>query len=35
MMVDKTPFVKNLVDTFTNTLTGSVFIGQRDNMGFR
>ena len=35
MMVDKTPFVKKLVDPFTKTVTGSVFIGQRDNVGFR
>ena len=35
MMVDKTPFVKNLVDPFTKTLTENVFVGHRDNMGFR
>ena len=35
MMVDKIPFMDNLVDPFTKTLTRSVFVGQRDNMGFK
>ena len=35
MMVDKIPYVKNLVDLFTKTLSGRVFIGHRDNIGFR
>ena len=35
MMVDKIPFVENLVDPFTKTLIGRVFIVHRDNIGFR
>ena len=35
MMVDKIPFVENLVDSFTKTLIGSVFVGHRDDIGFR
>ena len=35
MMVDKIPFVKNLVDLFTKTLSGRVFDGHKDNTGFR
>ena len=35
MMVDKIPYVKNLVDLFTKILSGRVFIGHRDNIGFR
>ena len=30
MMVDKIPFVKNLLDPFTKTLTGRFFVGYRD-----
>ena len=35
MMVDEIPSMENLVDRFTKTLTESVFVGHRDNMGFR
>ena len=35
MMVDKIPYVENLVDPFTKTLTGRVFVGHRNNIGFR
>ena len=34
-MVDKIPYVENLVDPFTKTLTGRVFVGHRNNIGFR
>ena len=34
MMVNKILFVENLVDPFTKTLTGEVFVGHRDNIGF-
>ena len=34
-MVDKIPSLENLVDPFTKTLTGSVFVSHKDNMGFR
>ena len=34
-MVNKIPYVENLVDLFTKTLTVKVFIGLRDNIGFR
>ena len=35
VIVDKIPYVENLQDPFTKTLTGRVFVGQRDNIGFR
>ena len=35
MMVDKITFVENLVDPFAKTLIRSVFVGHRDNVGFR
>ena len=35
MMVDKIPSVENLVDLFTKTLTMRVFVGQRNNIGFK
>ena len=35
MMVDKIPFVENLVDPFTKTLTRRVFVSHRDNIGIR
>ena len=35
MMADKIPFIENLVDLFTKTLIGRVFVGHRDNIGFR
>ena len=35
MMIDKIPSVENLVDSFTKILTGKVFVGHRDNIGFR
>ena len=35
MMVDKIPYVENLANPFTKTLTRSVFVGHKDNMGFR
>ena len=28
-MVDKIPFMENLVDPFTKTLTGRVYVGDR------
>ena len=34
-MVDKIPSVENMVDLFTKTLIGRVFVGHRDNIGFR
>ena len=34
-MVDKIPFVGNLADPFMKTLTERVFIGHRDNIGFK
>ena len=34
-MVDKISSVENLVDPFTKTLIGRVFVGHRDNIGFR
>ena len=35
MMIDKIPSVENLVDPFTKILTRKVFVGHRDNIGFR
>ena len=35
MMVDKIPSMENLVDPFTKTLTGRMFVGHRDNIGFK
>ena len=35
MMVDKIPSMENLADPFTKALTWRVFIGHRDNIGFR
>ena len=35
MIVDKIPSVENLVDPFTKTLTERVFVGHKDNIGFR
>ena len=35
MMIDKIPSVENLVDPFTKTLTWRVFVGYKDNIGFR
>ena len=35
VIVDKIPYVENLSDPFTKTLTGRVFVGHRDNIGFR
>ena len=35
MMVGKIPSMENLIDTFTKTLIGRVFVGHRDNIGFR
>ena len=35
MMVDKIPFMENLVDPITKTLTWRVFVGHRDNIAFR
>ena len=32
-MVDYIPSMENLVDLFTKTLTKSVFVGHKDNMG--
>ena len=34
-MVDKILFMENMVDPFTKALIGRVFIGHRDNIGFR
>ena len=34
-MVDKIPSMEDLADPFSKTLIGSVFVGHRDNMGFR
>ena len=34
-MVDKIPSVNNLVDFVTKTLTRRVFVGHKDNIGFR
>ena len=34
-MVDKIPSLENLVDPFTKTLTGTVLVSHKDNMGFR
>ena len=34
MMVDKRPYVQNLLDPFIKTLTGRVFVGLKDNIGF-
>ena len=35
MMFDKIPSMENLVDLFTKTLTGRVFVGHKDNIGFK
>ena len=35
MMVNKIPYVENLVDTFTKTLTGRVYVDDKDNIGFK
>ena len=34
MMDDKIPSMDNLADLFTKTLTGRVFVGHRDIIGF-
>ena len=34
-MVDNIPFMENLVDPFTKTLTERVYVGDRDNIGLR
>ena len=34
-MVDKIPFMENLVDPFTKTLTRRVCVGDKDNIGLR
>ena len=34
-MVDKIPFMENLVDLFTKTLIRTVFVGHKDNIGFK
>ena len=33
--VDKIPIMENLVDLFTTTLMGKVFVDHRDKIGFR
>ena len=35
MMVDKIPYVENLVDPFTKTLKWRVFVGHRDIIDFK
>ena len=35
IMVDKIPSMEKLVYPFTKTLTRRVFIGHKDNIGFR
>ena len=35
IMVEKIPFMDNLADPFTKTLTGRVFDGHRDSIGVR
>ena len=35
MMVGKIPFAENLVDPLTKTLIVRVFVGHRDDIGFR
>ena len=35
VMVNKIPYVENLVDPFIKTLTGRVCVGGKDNIGFR
>ena len=34
-MVDNIPFMENLVDPFTKTLTGRVYVVDRDSIGFK
>ena len=34
-MVDKIPYMENLVDPFTKTLTRRLCVGDRDNIGLR
>ena len=34
-MVDKIPVVENLVDPFTKTLIGTIFVGHRVNIDFK
>ena len=34
-MVDKIPFMENLVDPFIKTLTERVCVGDRDDIGLR
>ena len=34
-MVDKIPYVENLVNPFFKTQIGRVCVGDRDNIGFR
>ena len=34
-MVNKIPYVENLVGPFTKTLAERVCVGDRDNIGFR
>ena len=35
VMVDKIPYVENLVDPFTKTLTGRDCVSGKDSIGFR
>ena len=35
MMVKRIHSIENLMDSFTKTLIGSVFVGHRNNMGFK
>ena len=34
-MVDKIPSMNNLADSFTKILTWIVFVGHKDNIGFK
>ena len=34
-MVDKIPYVENLVDPFTKTLIGRVYVVDRNSIGFK
>ena len=34
-MVDKILFMENMVDPFTKALIGRVFVGHKDNVGFK
>ena len=35
MMVDKIQSMENLMDPFTKTLIGRVYVGDKDNIGLR